>query len=94
MEMYFEWDDEKSESNFCKHGVRFEEAIWVFDDPLSISVQDRIVSGEYRWQTIGMAGGMLLMVAHTSRGEEGTEVIRIISARYAEPKERRRYEHG
>ena len=96
MERHFEWDSKKSQSNFRKHGVRFEEAAWVFDDPLAISVQDRIENGEYRWQTLGMAGGcLLLLVAHTMRDhEDGTEVIRIISARRAEPKERRRYEHG
>ncbi len=61
---------------------------------LTISVQDRIVSGEYRWQTIGIAGGLLLMVAHTVRDENDTEIVRIISARHVEPKERRRYERG
>lgn len=73
-----------------------EEAAWIFDDPLAVSVQDRIESGEYRWRTIGMAGGcLLLLVAHTVRNDEdGAEVIRIISARRAEPKERRRYEQS
>lgn len=96
MERYFEWDDKKSESNFRKHGVRFEEAALAFDDPLAVSVQDRIENGEERWQTIGMSGGcLLLLVAHTVRDDEdGMEVIRIISARRAERKERRRYEHG
>lgn len=96
MELYFEWDNKKSQSNFRKHGIRFEEAAWVFDDPLAVSVQDRIENGEYRWQTIGRVGGcLLLLVAHTMRdNKDGTEVIRIISARRAEPKERRRYEHG
>lgn len=96
MERYFEWDNKKSQSNFRKHGIRFEEAAWVFDDPFAVSVQDRIENGEYRWQTIGRVGGcLLLLVAHTMRDhKDGTEVIRIISARRAEPKERRRYEHG
>jgi uncharacterized DUF497 family protein len=96
MERYFEWDDKKSESNFRKHGVRFEEAALAFDDPLAISVQDRIENGEERWQTLGMSGGcLLLLVAHTVRDDDdGMEVIRIISARHAERKERRRYEHG
>ena len=71
MERYFEWDDKKSESNFRKHGIRFEEAAWAFDDPFAVSVQDRIQGGEYRWQTIGMAGGcLLLLVAHTVRDDE------------------------
>jgi uncharacterized DUF497 family protein len=96
MERYFEWDDKKSQSNFRKHGIWFEEAARIFDDPLAVSAQDRFESGEYRWQTIGMAGGcLLLLVAHTVRDhEDGTEVIRIISARRTEPRERRRYERG
>jgi len=58
--------------------------------------QDRIENGEYRWQTIGLIGGhLLLLVAHTVQGDEDdTEVIRIISARRAEPKERKRYEQN
>lgn len=96
MERYIEWDDRKAESNLCKHGVRFEEAAQVFDDPLAVSVQDRIENGEWRWQTIGMAGGqLLLLVAHTVQSEEAqVDVIRIISARRADRKERRRYENG
>ena len=92
MERYFEWDDEKAASNFRKHGVRFEIASKVFDDPLAKSAQDRVVNGECRWQTIGMAQGRLLKVAHTVRDDENTEIIRIISARHAEPRERRGYE--
>lgn len=96
MDRYFEWDDRKAEGNFRKHGIRFEEAAQVFGDPLAVSVQDRIENGEWRWQTIGMAGGqLLLLVAHTVQLEDGrTEVVRIISARRADRKERRRYEDG
>ena len=96
MERCFEWDGEKAKENFRKHGIRFEDAALVFDDPLAVSVQDRIENGEMRWQTIGMvAGCLLLLVAHTVRMDEyGVEVIRIISARRPDRKERRRYEHG
>ncbi|OFC59313.1 hypothetical protein BAE30_08640 [Acidithiobacillus caldus] len=96
MERYFEWDGRKAETNFRKHGVCFEEAALVFDDPFALSEQDRIENGEQRWQNVGMAGGcLLLLVAHTVRFEEkGVEVIRIISARRVNRKERRRYEHG
>ena len=93
----FEWDEGKNLSNQRKHGVTFEETSQVFHDPLYVSVQDRIEGGEQRWQTLGIVGGLLvLLVAHTFTEEyaEGTpiEVIRIISARRATPKERRRYE--
>jgi uncharacterized DUF497 family protein len=94
MERYFEWDDDKARINFQKHGIRFEEAARVFDDPLAMSEQDRIESGERRWRTIGRAGGLLLLVAHTVRREEDAEVVRIISARRADRRERKRYEQG
>ena len=93
----FEWDETKNLSNRRKHGVSFEEACQVFLDPLYVSVQDRIEGGESRWQTLGLVEGVLLLtVAHTVREEleDGAlvDVIRIISARQATRKERRRYE--
>jgi len=96
MDRYFEWDDTKAETNFRKHGIRFEEATLVFNDPFAVSEQDRIENGEQRWQTMGMVGAcLLLLVAHTVRFEdEGIEVVRIISARRVDRKERRRYEYG
>lgn len=96
MERYFEWDDRKAAINYRKHGIRFEEAALVFNDPLAVSEQDRIENGEQRWQTVGMVGGcLLLLVAHTVRLEDkGIEVVRIISARRVDRKERKRYEHG
>ena len=96
MKTRFEWDSAKAESNFRKHRVRFEVATRVFADPFAVAVQDRIKDGEHRWQTLGIVDGyLLLLVAHTVRHDEGnTEIIRIISARRAEPKERRRYEQN
>ena len=93
----FEWDEAKNFANQRKHGVSFEEASQVFLDPLFVSVKDRIEEGEQRWRTYGEVEGLLLMmVAHTVREEAGhgetTEVIRMISARYATRKERQRYE--
>ncbi|MFH2245759.1 BrnT family toxin [Enterobacter sichuanensis] len=90
----FEWDTNKAKSNLIKHGIRFEEAVLVFDDPYHLSLQDRYENGEFRWQTIGLVHGLIvIMVAHTVRFESGDEVIRIISARKADRKERSRYEH-
>jgi uncharacterized DUF497 family protein len=56
--------------------------------------QDHIEDGELRWQTLGRVEGyLLLLVAHTVRDDEdGTETIHLISARCADPKERKRYE--
>ena len=62
-----------------------------------LSEQDRIEDGEQRWQSIGLVGGIvLLLVAHTiqSSKEEQDEVVRIISARRADRKERIRYDEN
>jgi uncharacterized protein len=90
----FEWDTVKAELNRRNHGVSFETAIKVFADPMHVSEMDRIMDGEQRWQSIGLVGGVrLILVAHTWRDQaDGTEVIRIISARKAEAHERKRYE--
>lgn len=85
----------QGQSNRVKHGIRFEDAVLVFDDPQHLSQQDRVGNGEYRWQTIGLVHGIVvILVAHIIRFESGNEIIRIISARKADRKERSRYEHG
>ena len=94
----FEWDEAKNLSNQRKHdGVSFEEARQVFQDPLHVSAPDRIEGGEQRWQTVGAVRGfVILVVAHTVTEEDAdggsAEIIRIMSARRATPRERRRYE--
>ena len=87
MPMEFEWDENKAKSNRVKHGIRFEDAVLLFDDPQHLSQQERIENGEYRWQTIGLVYGIVvILVAHTIRFESGNEIIRIISARKADRK--------
>lgn len=91
--MRFEWDEQKNIRNRVKHRVSFETAQLVFDDPRQVSILERLEDHEERWQTIGMAGGLLLLlVVHTFRGQEDDEVTRIISARKATPRERTIYE--
>ena len=92
----FSWDDSKSAINLAKHGVSFEAAKLVFDDPLHVIRQDRVENGEQRWQTIGqVADCALLLVPHTwFDDDDGTEHIRIISARRATKVERKVYEQG
>lgn len=91
--MHIEWDEQKNISNRVKHGVSFELAAAVFDDPFALSLSERIVDNEERWQTIGLVDDMLvLLVAHTWRDAQNDEMIRIISARKATPQERRTYE--
>ena len=84
----FQWDDAKAARNYAKHGVTFEAARSVFEDVFAIEqIDDRQNYGEERWTILGMAGGRLLLVAYTMRDDR----IRIISARAAEPYERREY---
>jgi uncharacterized DUF497 family protein len=87
----FTWDGRKNRTNERKHGISFETAILVFDDPFHLSVQDREVEAEARWQTIGMANAVVLLVAHTV--DDGGN-IRIISARKATRRERGIYAEG
>lgn len=95
MHIRFEWDAAKAKSNLQKHGVSFDEAVAVWADPLALMKQDRIEGGERRWQTLGMVGGCLvLLVAHlVDEDHDGVEVIRLISARAADRKEKKRYEN-
>lgn len=62
----FEWDAAKDDANAKKHGVRFEEAMTVFADPLSMTIGDPDHSlGEYRFVTLGLStGNRLLVVGH------------------------------
>jgi uncharacterized DUF497 family protein len=93
--MRFDWDDRKDASNLRKHGIDFDTASLAFDDPLHLLILDHEVDGEQRWQLIGMAADVaLLVVVPTSRNDVDDELVRIISARKAEPYERRRYEYG
>lgn len=93
--MRFEWDDEKNRQNLRKHKISFETAALVFDDPDVLSLLEREVGGEERWQSLGLIhGAVIVLVAHTYRDTDDGEVIRIISARMATPAERRRYEES
>lgn len=84
----FEWDLNKDASNRMKHGVSFEDAKNAFRDTYAIDLLDmRFDYGEDRYNLIGMVEGRLLHVSYTMR----KDVIRIISARGAEPHEQRKY---
>jgi uncharacterized protein len=91
--MRFVWDEAKNRSNKAKHGISFDLAKLVFDDPLHLSVPDRHEHGEERWSTIGYVGTVaLLLVIHTHVEQNGQEIVRIISARKATRRERAIYE--
>ncbi len=92
--MLFEWDAEKNRKNQAKHsGVDFETASRVFADPDLIVRKDRVIDGEQRWHVIGGVRKAVLLVVHVYLEVEanGEETIRIISAREANPRERRIY---
>lgn len=88
----FEWDETKNRQNRIKHGVWFEEAQGVFDDPMAHVFADPEHSDdEDRYLILGMSSHMqLLVVVHCYRELE--EVIRIISVRKATKKEEKFYE--
>jgi hypothetical protein len=91
--MVFVRDENKNRINRRKHGVSFEAAVRVFEDPRALSFVERVVEGEERWHTIGLAGGIaVLLVVHTVEEGYGEEKVRIISARKAAPRERALYE--
>ena len=88
--MNFEWDAEKAQSNFDKHGVRFEIASGVFVDPNHITaVDDRFNYGEERLVTLARTSEGTLVVVTTQRDEGRT--LRLISARKANKRERSTY---
>ena len=91
--MQFQWNELKADSNFKKHGVAFAEAETVFGDSLARIFEDEEHSFEERRN--GIFGrsikNRLLLV---SFAEKENDTIRIISAREATPKERRKYENA
>ena len=93
--MRFEWDETKNEANWKKHGISFDTATLVFDDPNVVQYIERVAEGEERWHAIGYVPGSLLLlltVVHTWT-EEG-QSIRIVSARHASNAERKTYDEA
>jgi uncharacterized DUF497 family protein len=90
--MDFEWDNGKAVVNRYKHGIAFELAITVFDDPELIVAEDvdHSTGAEPRWHAIGKSDAGVLVVVFTIR--HSGEVRRLISARPASRRERMRYE--
>ena len=92
--MRFEWDQNKDLENQKKHGISFDEAKEIFDDPLHISILDKRYSYfEERWITVGMSRGeSFIVAANLFFDSDNEEVIRIISAREGTGNERKQYE--
>lgn len=94
--MRWTWDPNKNAANRLSHGLRFETAALVFDDPLAATREDPYAY-EQRWRTMGMVGPVVLMVVHTwpdAAPGSSVQAGRIISARKATKREREAYEEG
>ena len=92
--MIWTWDPKKNRTNLRDHGISFETAEHMFDDPLAFTRPDPHPDGD-RLRTVGVVGMMTVFVVHTTPEFEdasGTHVGRIISARKATRRERRAYE--
>ena len=88
--MLFDWDEEKAKSNLAKHGISFDEANSVFDDPLFLTFADPEHSlQEQRFLIMReSARGRLLVISYTDR----KDITRLISVRPATREERKAYE--
>jgi uncharacterized DUF497 family protein/uncharacterized protein (DUF4415 family) len=64
--MRFEWDEEKNRRNLLKHGVSFETATLVFDDPFALTQRDQLSEDEQRWITVGAAEHEAVLLWSTS----------------------------
>jgi uncharacterized protein len=85
--MDFEWHSAKELTNRNRHGIDFRTAARVFLDPYVVEFDDVDTAGELRFNAIGLVDGRMLFVTYTMRGD----IVRIISARGAEPHEKRKY---
>jgi len=87
--MDYQWDQEKADLNWKKHGIDFADAIGVFEDAYALTVREEVIQGEQRFATVGMDFvGRIIVVVYTYRGDD----IRIISARAATKVERGTYD--
>ncbi len=90
--MEWTWDEEKNARNFVKHGVTFEAALQVFNDPYGIEKEDiahSSITEQRRWRTGKLSNGRTVTVVYTRR----EQVIRLISAQERR-RERREYEEA
>ena len=94
MNVIFEWDAEKNRTNVKKHGISFNEAITVFDDPNVLFKPDPDHSlQEERFVVFGFSNRMrILVVCHCYY--ESDSIIRVISARKATANESTQYRRG
>ncbi len=85
--MKFEFDPGKSESNKEKHGIDFNDAQYLWLDPMRMVIPARTVN-EPRFLMISVFRGAHWSAVFTERGE----VIRIISVRKSRENEKEAYQ--
>lgn len=88
MSCSYEWDENKNKVNIAKHGVDFEDAMYIFSGHTLEREDDRYEYGETRFVALGMVDNRVYVVVYTDRDDT---TRRIISARKAEPHERKAY---
>ena len=87
--MDYQWDPDKADLNYRKHGIDFADAVGVFEDEWALTIKQEIVKNEQRFASIGKDFiGRIVVVVYTYRGDD----IRLISARLATKSERNAYE--
>lgn len=88
-ELEFEWDEFKCDINIKKHGIDFADVTELFYNDETIIIQDPQHYDEQRYIALGMdIRSRIVVVVHVYRD---IDLIRIISARKADPRERRQY---
>ena len=85
--MEFEWDSIKNQRNIEKHGIDFTDAVRIFERPTLTVVDNRRNYGEKRIAAMSTVEDVILYVVYTVRDS----VRRIISARRANRRERKKY---
>lgn len=92
MELYFEWDEQKRKTNLKKHGVDFADVTGLFYDDETLIIEDPELHNEQRFIALGLdAMSHVVVVVHVYKEDD---LIRIISARKADPKERQQFVGG
>jgi uncharacterized DUF497 family protein len=89
--MKLEWDETKNAVNIDKHGIDFADLAELFERAMLCRRDDRRDYGEERWIAIGTVEGRAMVVVFTEREPD---IIRVMSARKANQRERQRYEQA
>ena len=86
--MRYEWDETKNEINIHRHGIDFEDARLIFDNPILLKPDLRRDYGEDRLVGLGFLVDVIVVIVFTKRND----VIRVISIRRANKNERKIYQ--